>query len=376
MKLPNQEVVAKLFTAKGDLTKLWYVDVQEKRDGQTYRARFYAGINQHKNYRVRLQAAKLALSLVQNQIARGWKPSHAKGISAAPTASYQLQQCLTAFADTLRPATLGIYRQAMQRFVSWLEETNRQQLTLHNIGALEVQQYALWLNRQRLSNTSRNTYIVQLGNIWSMAARLGMVTENPFKGVKRLREELKQNLAFTDEQLQLLKRELSDNDTGLWLYVQFIYYCFIRPNELIQLQVKDVNLRTGKVYIPATVAKNRKGQYVNIPLPLLNYLNSIPWKAPGHWYLFSEGFVPGLKPVQRDAATKRHARVLKRLGIGGGCTLYSWKHTGVVKVVQSGANIKDVQNHLRHSSLEMVAKYLRSLGLEASNELASKFPAL
>jgi hypothetical protein len=71
-----------------------------------------------------------------------------------------------------------------------------------------------------------------------------------------------------------------------------------------------------------------------------------------------------------------HTKVLDDLKIRGNYAFYSWKHTGVVKAVMSGINIKELQLQLRHHSLDMVNEYLKNLGILQSKSIIERFPSI
>lgn len=70
---------------------------------------------------------------------------------------------------------------------------------------------------------------------------------------------------FSKGQIKFLSKTLSKEDPELWLAVQFIFYCFIRPNELRQLKVSNVIVEDARICIPAHISKNKKTQYIIIP---------------------------------------------------------------------------------------------------------------
>lgn len=63
-------------------------------------------------------------------------------------------------------------------------------------------------------------------------------------------------------------------------------------------------------------------------------------------------------------------------GIQGHYSFYSLKHTGVVRAVKAGVNIKEIQLQLRHHSLDMVNEYLKNLGVFDLEDIELKLPAL
>lgn len=99
-------------------------------------------------------------------------------------------------------------------------------------------------------------------------------------------------------------------------------------------------------------------------------------RFPEDYYVLGKNGIPGNTPIPEKRLYVQHTRLLNQLQIKGNYSLYSWKHTGVVKVVKSGINIKDLQLQLRHHSLDMVNEYLKNLGVLDSQDLLNKYPTL
>jgi integrase len=135
----------------------------------------------------------------------------------------------------------------------------------------------------------------------------------------------------------------------------------------VDLPIKIIN-------IPSSVSKNGKQQSVTITAPLAKAIEKMKLqKVNLEWKLFSRDLLPGPVEIFRNRVSERHRRALDAIGITGrDVTLYSWKHTGVVNAFRAGLDIKKLQSHLRHHSLEMTDIYLKSLGLVIDKELENK----
>lgn len=178
---------------------------------------------------------------------------------------------------------------------------------------------------------------------------------------------------FQAHQMKRLGAHLASEEDELWLFAQFIFYCFIRPQELRYLRAGDVLLEERQIRVPAAVSKNRKTQYVAIPDVFLPALIPLLDMAPGE-YLFPSPR-DASKPVGVNAMYMRHRKALGKLNFGEGYSLYSWKHSGAVAAVKAGVSVKELQIQLRHHSLDETDKYLRQMGVRDLGTLQSKFPA-
>ena len=154
-----------------------------------------------------------------------------------------------------------------------------------------------------------------------------------------------------------------------------MFYCFIRPGEQRQLRIADINFELSYIEVRAEISKNKKTQKVAIPdhfLAELQYLK----KYPNNYYILGRIGEPDAQPIAENTIYNAHSKALDRLQIRGRYSFYSWKHTGAVRCVQAGLNIRDIQNQMRHSSLDMTAEYLKGLGVMQSEDLIKKFPKL
>lgn len=222
--------------------------------------------------------------------------------------------------------------------------------------------------RKNRHPTTYNTYVVTLRKVFREIDEFDLVKDlRPVKSTKTPARY------FMPGHVDMIKSYLLKHDPELWLFIQFIFYCFIRPGELRQLKVSDVLLDEKKILIRSELSKNRKMQYVAIPEAFESALHSLRNKRPGD-YIF-----PGTragKHISRNAMWNRHNKMLRELGFSNEFKLYSWKHTGAVMAVKAGVGVKELQMQLRHHSLDQVNEYLRQMGVWDMDKLRNNFPEI
>lgn len=153
------------------------------------------------------------------------------------------------------------------------------------------------------------------------------------------------------------------------------YYCAIRPNELRQLRIRDIDLEKQVVRIPAPVAKNRTTELVNIPAQMVRALRSIGIEGMCRdWLLFSSDGHPGEKMYGRNTMAFRFNRIRNKLGIPSEYKLYSYKHTGGVRLVSAGVDVWELQRHFRHRSVDTTERYIRRNFAVRSDKIKNHFP--
>jgi len=92
-----------------------------------------------------------------------------------------------------------------------------------------------------------------------------LMDKNPCQNIKELKTVSKAHRYFSPELQAELEAWMLANDRALYRFTRLIYYCFVRPGELIQIRAKDVNLTERRLMVSGEMSKNRKAQYVAIP---------------------------------------------------------------------------------------------------------------
>ncbi len=180
-------------------------------------------------------------------------------------------------------------------------------------------------------------------------------------------------MAFNEKQMAAIKKILQEKDPGMWLFIQFIYYCYLRPYEVRQLKHSFLRLDKNQIYVPGHISKNGKEGYVTMPESFCGVLTESKEFNSGQEYFFqSRGEV---KPISKNVMGVRYRNLTKDLNLSSDYTLYSWKHSGVVAAYRAGIDIKTIQSQCRHQSLEQTDIYLKSLGLNV-NLAVNKMPEL
>lgn len=376
---------AQIYDAAGDLKKRWFVFYYylNPENGRFARFREYASINREKSLKGRkLQASNLQIA-INDLLKRGFNP-YADNAQVSEAVQYQnaksliecLEEVIAVKKSVSRARTWNTYRNILNHFIQWMRQSNYENMPAGIFSKKQAQEFADYLSVQDgIGNRTRNNKVTVLKAIFSLLVEREILAINPWVGIKKLRIDVGRNLAFSTNQQNLLKNSLKESDPELYLFVQFIYYCFIRPKELLMLQIRDFDFEAQVIRIPAQVSKNRRSQLVSFPVALIRELACLNISQyPGEWFLFGKMLKPSPVSILRNRVSERHSKFLKQFNLGPDYSLYSWKHTGVVRAFEAGIHIKDLQAQLRHHSLDMVNIYLKSLGLEPSSSLRDNFP--
>jgi integrase len=174
------------------------------------------------------------------------------------------------------------------------------------------------------------------------------------------------NDIYTEYERSVIEPYLIANNYPLYLATRFLFYSFLRPNELINIRVADIDLRTKTIRIHHSISKVKKTDSIAIIKPLFALIQSSEiMRNPGNFYLFGKLLKPGIKRISKNEITNQHREMLVKLNLyrPRETVFYGWKHTGNVTAYLAGMDIKAIQRMNRHKSLETTEIYLRRLGL-------------
>ncbi len=289
---------------------------------------------------------------------------------------YQFYQALENKKISLRPSTYSKYKGQIRIFEKYLFDARLEHLPLGKMSydiAKEFLNKIILVNKQ--CNNTYNSYLTLFSGFYTLFVKQKKVLYNPFEDFKRLSKNSVPSPYFSKELVTKIKAQALDTDLQLWLFIQFIYYCFIRPKELRFLQLKHIQFDSQQILIPAHISKNKKSQYVAIPTVLFEQIKCW-YNRDKEYYLFGSAAVPGCYQVNENSMKLRHRKILDSLQISSEYKLYGWKHTGAVNFTRAGGNLKDLQMQLRHHSLDQVNQYMQSMTAIESEFIKNGFPIL
>lgn len=200
-----------------------------------------------------------------------------------------------------------------------------------------------------------------------------IITSNPFKKIKSVPQEMGKNIAFSDSQRKKLTEHLKKKNYRLFLFTQFIYFCYLRPIEILRLKVSNVDAKRNIITIYGNQSKNKKTESVVIPNAFKLLIKEMQLHKHGaDDFIFGRGLFTCDKSIGRNSVTSRHKKFLTELKFNPLITLYSWKGSGVIAAFKAGIDIYSIMRQCRHASINQTMTYLKSLGLYPNVEFSSK----
>jgi integrase len=373
---------ARLNDCEGDLSGRWYIEfyVWNVQKNKLERKRFY-DVNNYVTSEERISYANRKVSEINGLLKEGYhidinkvydtEIENVKSYTFTDAIEYALKIKKSSLRDTSYPS----YKSTVKIILKWLKNNRMTTLDItyfDKLKAIHFDDYLL-VERKYAAKTV-NGHISYLKSLFQILVDREVILNNPFKGVSKHKEaDSRKNIAYNEEQIEKIKKIIVENDEQLWLFIQFIYYCFLRPNEVRQLKYNYLKLDDRKIFIPQHISKNGKDGFVSIPERFDIELKNLKFLDNEGEYVFPSQ--DKLKPISKNMMGERYRKLIKVLKLGNEYTLYSWKHSGVVAAYKAGIDIKTIQSQCRHQSLEQTDIYLKSLGLNL-NLAINKMPEL
>ena len=397
----------KLYTAKGDLSKRWYVyfSYRNPKTGKLKRVTpFYGEAHKYKTKEDRLYVLSAYRKKILELLKKGYNPFdenaelHQK--ETHPVVATEKHETVVEVVEIVTKPDLVVatnektIKEAFEFALIIKKKVVANKTHGGYAGRIKALQLfisknypeAIYINQltkkmvihffndvlQRTSARSRNNCRIDLSSLMQVLEDNEIIATNFVKNINVLKAIPKRNKTYTKATQEEIFQYLETKDPLLLLYIKFISFNYLRPIEVNRLNVGDINLIDKTLQFKA---KNSPLKTKIIPdiliddLPDLSKLNKdnplfTPNGFGGVWDAESEN--------KRDYFSKRFRKVVKdhfNLGINYG--LYSFRHTYITKLYRELVKVYapfDAKSRLMlitgHSTMEALEKYLRDIDAE------------
>lgn len=370
-----------LYPSNKDVTRKWFIKYYEADyvKGGLRPFKYYGMLNRVSGLDERLKLAQSYIDMME----RGEPLPVCQGLKTVRALDYQkvktnVIECCNRYLlnkqlEQLRNSTIIDYRSKIKIFGAWLQTQGKQNSAIGAIDKETAMEFLMHIKARGLSNSSFNDYRTLFGSIWHEYK--DKIHTNPWREIKSVRQNVQHLKSYPVVLQQRIKETLPEYDKQLWLFVQFVYYCAIRPHsELRFLQVKHINFEKGMITVPAAISKTHKARTINVFHKLIEQLKEANYHTfPPEYYLFGHCSAPGENHVSKNYFGYRWSDYRKAKDIDSSFKLYGSKHTG-------GKNLTKITNayitkeHFGHQSLEQTQNYIDDLDISELTFLQKDYP--
>ena len=271
----------------------------------------------------------------------------------------------------------------LKDFKTWLESTKKSKMYVFEFTSMMARAYmnhvltAAKKGRADQGTVTPRTYnncLIEMTGNFNLLVTEKYINENPFKGIKKLPEQEKQKQPFTPDQQQAYRDYLIKNDYEFLIISLYCYYCAIRPNEIVHLKVKDINLERGNITVPPGISKNRKVRNIQLPVQFLEILKVRLADVPPEYFICGKGMKPGEEYTAPTRIAEHFRKIADVLKFPKSICFYSLKDTVADRLIEAGFSARSLRDLFGHHDLSVTDNYLRGINAKGDKRMLNEFP--
>jgi len=370
-----------------DLSKPWFVFFRYS--GKLFRYKY--GINYITNLKKREAEANIICDALLQKLKEGWNPNVPDVVNnfSCLTFSEALDFAIEKKTPNLGSKTLCGYKSTVKFIKEALKATNMTKLLVADTKRIHIKLIIEKTKEQRKwSNKSFNKNLGYLKAILSELMQWDIIENNPAHGIKSLKVgEITAFTPATDEEVKLIKEKILVEFPSFYVYIISIFHTGIRPEELLHIKLKMINLQKSQIVLPPEITKTDIERIVPLNPFLKNYFEEMKLSDyPDEYFVFGSkreftnrglkkdlDFIPGPRRLNRDCASKLWRKLIID-GLKINVNMYSLKHLGANKKILAGVELDALRELYGHTSKMMTLRYAKVVKEVNRNQIMEKSP--
>ena len=277
------------------------------------------------------------------------------------------------------PLTVRNYMCDVEEFLAW-GEANAEQFLLGDVKKEDIREYLMWLSdekhikrgemttKPRLSPASINRKLSSIRSLYKYMRREGLVEHDVFAGVNSLRTQQRLPKYVAEEDMvKVVERVLNQLESEEYferrdaLMVLMFYACGIRLAELVAIDVDHFSDAYRSLRVRGKGDKERQIPIVQrVREEIIRYVKllfdeNICINQEKALFLSKQG-----GRILRGEVQRSVARLLRECGVQGKCSPHVLRHTFATHLLNDGADLREIQELMGHSSLRATQVYTHS----------------
>ena len=246
-------------------------------------------------------------------------------------------------------------------FLEYLSDTGTDPL---QADEQTVQGYVDHLHELKRSPTTISRNLASVRCFYKFLIFRGLVENNPAKGIKleKTVKKLPQVLSGEESELLLAQPDITEpkgcRDKAM---LELLYATGIRASELINLNIKDLNLRSGVLYCRGSKGVRSIPVYPSAVVAVSDYIYRMrglitgPESGNALFVNLNGGRLTrqGFWKIVKGYATEA--------GITKEITPHTLRHSFALHLLENGASVKDIQTMMGHADISSTQVYVQLL---------------
>jgi integrase/recombinase XerD len=281
-----------------------------------------------------------------------------------------LQEEVLKYTQTnLSLSTHKLYVSAIKNLLNFIGNKPIKQITTKELDNYKNKR------SKEIEKATVNIELCCIKAIFNLALKWDFISFSPAKEVKKFSIEQKEILSFSDSELKILLDTIPEGN--LKNIVLFALYTGCRENEIVNIQVKDINLAERVISIinkEDFKTKSRKIRYIPISEKLAGLLHNILKNERNIYTLFNPDMYffnkNGIK-FDKNYVSKQFKKYLRLADLPEKFHFHCLRHTAITNLVRAGVNINYIKQIAGHSDIKTTENYIH-IGIEDLREAVNK----
>lgn len=310
------------------------------------------------------------------KLAGGWNPLfHSDNARLYTTVNDVFDNFIKERGKELRDSTMEAYNDFGKHFLHYINEYYPDTFASMVTKIICIR----WLDDmyiERNFGPYRYNNFVKMGRaFFNWAKEKCYIKDNPFDTIKLKQKPQKQReIINKDDRTKIVEYLIKQNPAVITM-LKLCYNCLIRPNEIRQIRIENVDFNNKTIVIRSDVAKNKKQRIVSMTNDVYYELMRMNLQRFNpKWFLFSHQFNPDSTAVHRFYYAKYWAKIRENLGLPATMQLYSLRDTGIFDMLKAGIDDLSIMQHADHHSLEMTTIYANHADPHLADIIREKSP--
>lgn len=253
------------------------------------------------------------------------------------------------------------YLRDIKFYLEFLEETG---IAANGADERTIELFVERLRNLERTSTTISRNLASVRSFYKFLIYKGEVDKNPAKSVKLEKSEKKLPQVLTGEEIELL---LSQPDVTEpkgcrdKAMLELLYATGIRVSELINLNIKDINLRSGVLFCESSKGIRSIPVYPSAVVAVSDYIYRMRGMIAGP----SSGTALFVNLNGGRLTRQGFWKIVKgytvQAGITKEITPHTLRHSFALHLLENGASVKDIQTMMGHADISSTQVYVQLL---------------
>jgi len=269
--------------------------------------------------------------------------------------------------------TIQSYRGDISQFVEYIEGMGLSEISA--VTQSDIEGYIARLRTMQRSNSTITRNIASLKSFFKYFTSINIIEVNPALTLERVTVEKKLPQVLTSKEVELLLEQPKCVDLKGYrdkAMLELLYATGIRVSELIDLNIRDVNLELGFIKCTSGMKERIVPIYKVAIKTLSDYIETArPLMAPDPSQKALFVNFSGQR-LTRQGFWKIIKQYAKQIGIEDKVTPHTLRHSFAVHLIENGADLQSIKEMLGHSDISSTQVYAQ-ITKNKLNEVYKKY---